>query len=112
VIAPRDIGRPLAASDTQRHEVLTLHKQRKSRRWIAEATGLGLRTVRTIIGKADGTDRTSVKRGKLRRRELNKARQATWRARKRVRDGLPKRINDVLKSGEELLKQVGVSRAR
>jgi hypothetical protein len=68
--------------------------------------------VRTIIGKVDGTDRTSVKRDKLRRRELNRARQATWRARKRIRDGLPKRINDVLKNGEELVKQAGVSRAR
>jgi FG-GAP repeat len=67
-----------------------------------------------IVGgpKADGTDRTQRKREKLRRLELNRARMATWRARKRVRDGLPKRINEALQEGEELVKRAGVSRAR
>jgi hypothetical protein len=52
VVAPRDIGRPVAASDAQQTEVMVLHKAGKSLRWIAGATGLGLRTVRTIVDKA------------------------------------------------------------
>jgi hypothetical protein len=99
-------------SDAQQTEVMVLHKAGKSLRWIAGATGLGLRTVRTIVDKAVGSDRTSVKREKLRRLELNRARMATWRARKRVRDGLPKRISEALREGEELARQAGVSRAR
>jgi hypothetical protein len=67
---------------------------------------------RTIIGKIDGTDRTSVKRGKMRKLELNRAKQASWRTRKRARDGLPKRIAAVKAKGVELLKLAGVSRAR
>jgi DNA-binding NarL/FixJ family response regulator len=64
-VAP--LARPLAASEVQQSKVLALHQDGKSLRWIAEATGLGLRTVRTITGKADGTDRTTAKREKLRR---------------------------------------------
>jgi hypothetical protein len=112
VIAPRGHGRPLAASEAQEREVLKLHRQRYSLREIVEETGLGIRTVRTVIGKADGTDRTSIKEDKLRRLVLNRDKQATWRARKRVRDGLPKRINVVLKKGGELVKKAGVSRVR
>jgi transposase len=108
----RRIGRPLAASEAQQTEVRALHQGGKSMRKIAKATGLGLRTVCTIIGKDAGTDRTSVKRELRRHRELNRAKQATWRARKRVRDGLPKRVEAVLKNGAELLKRAGVSRAR
>jgi len=64
---------------------------------------LSLSTVRTIVGKADGTDRTS-KRQEMRRLELNRHDVAAYRARRRTRDGLGKRITAVLKEGRELLK--------
>jgi DNA invertase Pin-like site-specific DNA recombinase len=48
------IGRPLAASEAQQRQVLALRKDGTALRAIATATGLGIRTVRTILGKADG----------------------------------------------------------
>jgi transposase/uncharacterized coiled-coil protein SlyX len=114
LVQPRDPGRPIAASEEQQIQVRGLHllEPRCSLREIAKETGLGIRTIRTIIGKIDGTDRTSVKRAKLRRMELNKAKQASWRARKRTRDALPDRIAELQAKSEELLKRAGVSRAR
>jgi hypothetical protein len=70
-------------------------------------TGLSLRTVRTVIGKADGTDRTTKRMNEVRRLELNRAAMASYRAKKRVRDALPKSINALLQSGPELLKRAG-----
>jgi hypothetical protein len=74
--------------------LLQLRDAGASLRSIAEETSLGFRTVRTIVEKRAGTDRTSKKNGKLRRRELDNARMASWRARKRVRDALPKQITE------------------
>jgi hypothetical protein len=42
--------------------VRAYHKEGKSKRWIAESMTLSRRTVDTIINKADGTDRSTVKR--------------------------------------------------
>jgi DNA-binding NarL/FixJ family response regulator len=105
VVVPkaRGQGRPLHASEAQVAEVLRLRKAGKSLRWIAEELTLSLSTVRTIVGKADGTDRTS-KRQEMRRLELNRHDVAAYRARRRTRDGLGKRITAVLKEGRELLK--------
>jgi hypothetical protein len=100
----REIGRPLAASEAQCAAVLRLREAGGSLRGIAKETGLGLRTVRTIIGRKDGTDRTSKQTNMLRRRELDKARIAAWRARRRARAALPKRINTTLQTGENLIK--------
>ena len=61
--------------------------------------------MRTIIGKADGTDRTTRRTNELRRLELNRAAMAAYRARKRTRDALPKRINELLKAGPELVRR-------
>jgi hypothetical protein len=104
VINPKDIGRPLAASDAQRARVLQLRKAGHPLRAIAAETGLGFRTVRTIIDKPAGKDRTSKAKGLMRRRELDKARMATWRARKRQRDALPKRITEHGRKTAELIK--------
>jgi DNA-binding CsgD family transcriptional regulator len=104
-IVPRTFGRPLAASEAQQRQVLALRKAGKSLRAIVNTTGLSLRTVRTIIGKADGTDRTTKRTNEVRRLELNRAAMATYRARKRARDALPKRINALLQSGPELLRR-------
>jgi hypothetical protein len=104
-VAPRSIGRPLAASEQQIAEVLRLRKEGQSLRAIAMGTSLTMRTVRTIVGRQEGTDRTTQKTNRLRRLELNRARMAAWRARKRVRDALPNRINETLERGRELVKQ-------
>jgi hypothetical protein len=84
-VRARSLGRPLAASEVQQREVLKLRKAGKSLRAIVTLTGLGIRTVRTILGKADGTDRTSKRTNELRKLELNRASMATYRARKRTR---------------------------
>jgi hypothetical protein len=53
------VGRPLAASEAQVAQVRKLRKAGRSLRRIAEEMSLGLNTVRTIVGKANGSDRTS-----------------------------------------------------
>jgi chromosome segregation ATPase len=55
---PRDIGRPLAASEAQVVQVLKLRKEGTPLRLIVDETGLGLQTVRTIIGRESRSDRT------------------------------------------------------
>ena len=103
-VAPRGLGRPLQASDAQVKEVRKLRKAGGSLRGIAEQTGLGLSTVRTIIGKDSGTDRASKRTNLLRKREVDRLRAAEYRVRKRARDQLPKRITEIQKRGEALIK--------
>lgn len=103
VVRPRNIGRPLLASETQCAEVLKLHKAGKSLRGIAEETNLGLQTVRTIIGQRKRTDRTSIKH--LERIDPERARMKTWLAKKRMRDRLPKQIHELRETGDRLLKE-------
>jgi hypothetical protein len=88
-IKPRPIGRPLAASKPQEDRVQTLRllAPPASLSEIAKDTGLGVRTIRTIIGRIGGTDRTSVKRGLMKLREINRIEQASWRSGKRP--GMP-----------------------
>jgi hypothetical protein len=50
----------------------------------------------------DGVDRTTVKHRQ--RIAPDRAAAARWRARKRTRDALPKRINETLAKGRELVK--------
>ena len=57
----RNVGRPLAASETQVEQVLQLRKQGYSLRGIADETSLGLNTIRTIVAKKNGNDRTTTK---------------------------------------------------
>jgi len=103
-VAPRDLGRPLQASEAQIKEVRKQRKRGASLRAIAAQTGLGLSTVRTIIGKDAGTDRTGKRANLLRKREINRLRAAEYRAQKRTREQLPKRITETQKRGEELVK--------
>src|SRR4051812_5110300 len=42
---PRNVGRPLAASEAQQAQVIKLRNAGRSLRWIAEETSLGLNTV-------------------------------------------------------------------
>ena len=103
-VAPRNSGRPLQASDAQVKEVRKLRKAGLSLRLIAGQTALGLRTVRTIVEKDQGTDRTSKRTNLLRKHEFGRLKAADYRARKKARDQLPRRINETLKRGEELVK--------
>ena len=103
-VAPRDLGRPLQASEAQIKEVRKQRKRGASLRAIAAQTGLSPSTVRTIIGKDAGTDRTGKRANLLRKREINRLRAAEYRAQKRTREQLPKRITETQKRGEELVK--------
>lgn len=99
---PVPIGRPLAASAAQISQVLKLHKCGSSLRGIADETSLGLPTLRTIIGKRYGTDRTSQRH---RERIDNRIRASTWKRQRRTGDALPKRVQRIVKEGEALVKE-------
>jgi hypothetical protein len=102
---PRNVGRPLAASEAQVAEVHKLRKAGRSLRGIAEDTGLGLDTVRTIVDKISGKDRTTKKhRDQVERIDL-RPQMATWKRQHRTGDALPKQVDRVIEQGRELIKQ-------
>ena len=105
---PADVGRPLAASEAQVAQVLKLRKEGTPYRLIMDETGLGLQTVRTIIGREKHTDRTTIKQKRKRKHMpdevLDKFKLAALRANKRDFDALPKQVTKHLVAGEELLK--------
>jgi len=103
VIATKSIGRPLDASDAQVAQVKKLHKVGASLRGIVEETGLSFQTVRTMVGREACSDRTSRKR--LERIDPDRAAEIAERSRKRTRSALPKRIDQILQQGAELLKE-------
>jgi hypothetical protein len=103
-VASRDAGRPLAASPAQVKDVLRRRGEGASYRAIASATSLSVRTVRTIVEKDQGTDRTAKRRNLLRKREFDRLRAADYRARHKAREALPKAIAETRERGEELLK--------
>jgi hypothetical protein len=97
----RNVGRPLAASDAQAREVLKLRPM--SLRAIAEETSLSLATVRTIIGQAKQTDRTTRKH--FERIKLDKVQATTWKRQRRTGDALPTRINAALTESRAAVKE-------
>lgn len=99
---PRNVGRPLAASETQCAAVLKLHKSGVSLRGIVDETSLGLRTVRTIIEQKRGTDRTT--RGHRDRLDISGA-VVRWKRQKRSGQYLPRRVQAAVEKGEALIKQ-------
>src|SRR5262249_38691905 len=99
-IAPRNVGRPLLASEAQVATVRKLHRSGKSLRAIQDETNLCFQTVRTILGKDAGTDRTTVRH--LQRIDPVRFKEEPWR--ERTRTALPKRINETLERGAELVK--------
>jgi len=103
-VAPRDLGRPLQASDAQVKEVLRLRKAGTSLRAIAAQTNLGFRTVRTIIEKMAGTGRTGKRTNVLRKRELDRLRAAEYRAKARAVAGMPKRVAQAVDALEDARK--------
>lgn len=103
-IVPQDIGRPLAASEAQKAQVLKLRKKSTSLRAIASETSLSLRTVRTIVEKADGKDRAAKKRKELAKIEFNRLRASAFRARNAKRETMPKAVAEAVKGNAALLK--------
>jgi DNA-binding NarL/FixJ family response regulator len=102
-VAPRNMGRPLEASPAQAQEVRKLRKRGTSLREIAKATTLSLQTVRTIVSHGTPSERTRT--GELRRVEFDRLAAANWKAKRRGRADLPKRIGSTLKSGAALVKE-------
>jgi hypothetical protein len=100
MVRRRNVGRPLAASDSQRQTVIKLRTAGKSLRAIAKQTSLGLTTVRTILDQCDRRDRASLK--PLERIGQDTAEERTWQSQKRTRRGLPRRINALRRQGDEL----------
>lgn len=94
-------GRPLAASDDEVEFVLRLRKAGRSLRAIMEETGLSFQTVRTIVGKAAMTDRTTARW----RRIAIRQEQARWSRQKRDGDALPRRAQKVVEEGRALIKE-------
>ncbi len=70
---------------------------------IGEDTGLGVRTVRSIVNPTERKGRAMQAR--LQRRAHNKLAKAEERARQKMRDALPRRINAALKQGAKLRKR-------
>jgi hypothetical protein len=99
-VLPQPVGRPLGASEAQAEHVLKLRKRGESLRGIADATNLPLWTVRTIIDKLDGTDRTTA----LHRRRLGlEPKRKDWRP--AAMDRLPKQATQLFEVGAELRKE-------
>ncbi len=108
----RDRGRPIAADEEQRRIVYESYEEGRSLRECADDAGVGLQTVRTLLGKIDGTDRTSRRTSKYRKIDIDRHRLAGQKARKRTRDALPKRLHEQDKKTVELLKEAkGLGRA-
>lgn len=113
VVAPRERGRPLAASAAQQAEVVRQRKAGETLPAIAMATSLSLRTVRTITEKAAGKGRAGKRTNELRRKEFDRQRAAAYRVRYKARDELPKQIAEVQKTGAALIKAAkGLGRDR
>jgi hypothetical protein len=78
---------------------------------IADETSLALSTVRTIIGRDNRSDRTTIKR--LQRLDPMNAAAIAAKARKRTRDALPAQINSSTADNESLQKEArGLGRGR
>jgi DNA-binding CsgD family transcriptional regulator len=103
-VAPRERGRPLAASAAQQADVLKRRKAGASLRAIAKAMSLSLQSVRTIVDKTQIKDRTAKRANVVRRMQFDRLRAAGFRARKAARDRLPEAIDERLKTDAALVK--------
>src|SRR5258707_6212683 len=74
--------------------------------WLASTSSPGSASARRAPSSTSppARNRTSKATAVLRRRELDKARMATFRARERMCDGVPKRIAEHEKKAAELIK--------
>jgi len=109
---PRNVGRPLAASEAQVVQVQKLRKAGRSLRGIAEDTSLSVDTVRTIVGKMNGNDRTTTKHRQRLERIDERQRLAKWKRQRRTGDAPPRRVQRVVEGGRALVKEAkGLGRA-
>jgi hypothetical protein len=109
---PRNVGRPLAASEAQVVQVRKLRKAGRSLRHIAEDTSLSVDTVRTIVGKMNGNDRTTTKHRQRLERIDERQRLVKWKRQRRTGDALPRRVQRVVEEGRALVKEAkGLGRA-
>jgi hypothetical protein len=100
----RPHGRPLLASPAQCDRVRKLRYEGRSYRDIVDDTGLSMRTIRTIIARGTGADRTIRRHAELQKITIDRAEQTRWRARRRTRDRIPSQLNHWLKATEESVK--------
>jgi hypothetical protein len=103
-VAPRALGRPLAASPTQCTKVLKLRKAGASLRAIVAETNLSLRTVRTILENDAGKDPVTKRTNELRRKELDRQRAKAFRARNARREAIPQTVTELRKRATALIK--------
>jgi hypothetical protein len=103
LIRRQNVGRPLAASHAQCEQVRKLRKAGRPLRSIADETGLGLNTVRTIVVKAEGTDRAT--KGHWRRIEPDRAEATRWKRQRRTGNALPGQAQRAVENGRALLKE-------
>ena len=109
---PRNVGRPLAASEAQVVQVQKLRKAGRSLRGIAEDTSLSVDTVRTIVGKMNGNDRTTTKHRQRLERIDERQRLVKWKRQRRTGDAPPRRVQRVVEGGRALVKEAkGLGRA-
>jgi hypothetical protein len=57
--------------------------------------------VRTIIGRKNGTDRTT--RARREKIEIDQHERAHWKSQKRTGDALPNRVEQVIETGKALV---------
>ena len=70
---------------------------------IADETGLGLNTVRTIVGKINGSDRAT--KSHWQRIEPDRAQMTRWKRQRRTGDALPGQAQRAVEKGRALLKE-------
>jgi uncharacterized protein YhaN len=99
----RNFGRPLAAGEGQRVDVLKRRKAGESLRSIADNTNLSLRTVRTIVDKADRLDRATLAR--LERIAPDRIAEAYASVGRKTRKYLPARMTALQESAAKLAKR-------
>ena len=106
VVAPkrRNIGRPIAAGPGQIAKVRQLRADGMSIRKIAWETNLSERTVRSIIGKAEGSDRATLARLE---RLAPETRAEVIKHRREANDRrvVEKQVNGFMKTAPELRKR-------
>jgi hypothetical protein len=103
---PRNVGRPIAASEAQIREVRQRHRAGESLRNIAEEMTLGLQTVRTVISQKGGKDRTTRHhRQRLERIDIDQQQRRKWKRQRQIGNRLPSRVNALLKEGKALVKE-------
>jgi hypothetical protein len=98
------VGRPIEASDAQEQEVVALRKKGVSLRGITKQTGLGLKTVRTIIAHAERNDTGTQRRAAALRIKIDRQPLIRLEARRKTRDMVRRQLGKLKKRAKELAK--------